>query len=162
MAWLLLAAIIVVLCFGLVVFIGAPYLPTLRPQIETAFELLELKPGQTMLELGCGDGRVLVAAAQRGIRSIGYELNPLLFMFAWLRTRRYRKLISVRFADFWTTKWPQTDAIFGFILPKYMSKLDKKVMQQVSKPVKVISFAFAIPDRRPLKAKANLFLYEYR
>src|SRR6478672_10765863 len=101
--WLTFA---IVMCFAFVVFFGAPFLPTLRPQIDTALNLLDLKPGQTILELGCGDGRVLIAAATRGIYAVGYELNPLLAAIAWLRTRRYGKQVRVICGNYWRLKWP--------------------------------------------------------
>ena len=47
---------ILVISFGFVVFVGPPYLPTLDKQVRTALDLLDLKKGQTLLELGCGDG----------------------------------------------------------------------------------------------------------
>jgi SAM-dependent methyltransferase len=152
----------VVLCFGYVVAFGAPYVPTMRRQVETAFELLHLQPGQHLIELGCGDGKLLIAAAQRRIYVTGYELNPLLVALCWLRTRRYRKFVSVRLADFWRADWPPADAVFGFILPKLMPKLDHKIVSEHRLPLKVASFAFAIPGRKPLKTKDGVFLYEYK
>ena len=77
MTIVLIVIAVVFICFAGVVAFGAPYLPTLRPQVETALELVNLMPGQTLLELGCGDGKVLVAAAQTGLHAVGYELNPL-------------------------------------------------------------------------------------
>lgn len=157
--WIFIA---LALCFALVVFFGAPFLPTLRPQIKAALDLLDLKPGQTMLELGCGDGRVLIAAAQRGINSVGYELNPILALIAWARTRRYRKHIRVIWGNYWVSTWPRADAIFGFILARYMSKLHKKVMQYSSRPLLIASFAFTIPEKKPTKVEQGVYLYEYR
>jgi SAM-dependent methyltransferase len=155
-------AVIIVACFGFVVFFGAPFLPTLRPQIITALNLLNLKPGQTMLELGCGDGRVLIAAAERGIHVVGYELNPLLAAVAWLRTRRYGRQVQVVFGDYWRLKWPRTDAIFGFIMPRYMSKLHKKVVQYPARPLLLASFAFPIPEKKPTRVERGVYLYTYR
>jgi SAM-dependent methyltransferase len=122
---------------------------------------LDLKKGQTILELGCGDGRVLIAAAERGWQVVGYELNPILATLAWLRTRKYGKQVRVHCTNFWTAKWPVTDAIFGFILPRYMSKLDNKVIQECRKPVKVVSFAFAIVGKQLVVEKDGVFLYRY-
>lgn len=152
----------VVLCFAFVVFFGAPFLPTLRPQIKAALDLLDLRPGQTMLELGCGDGRVLVAAAERGATVVGYELNPLLAAFAWLRTRSYGKQVRVVCGDYWRLQWPPADAIFGFILPRYMSKLHKKVVQYPSRPLLIASFAFPITEKKPTKVERGVYLYEYK
>lgn len=155
--------IVVVLsvCFGGVLLLGAPYLPTLKPQVEAALELADLKPGQTLLELGCGDGKVVIAAAKRGITVVGYELNPIMATVAWLRTRRYARQVRIVWGDFWNTPWPPADAIFVFLLPKYMPKLDKIVTRKASKPVKLISFAFTIPDKRPAKQRRGVYLYDY-
>lgn len=162
MWWLFGLVLVIIASFSLVLLRGAPYLPTLGSQVTTAFELLELRPGETMLELGCGDGKVLVAAAQRGIKSVGYELNPLLAAVAWLRTRRYRRLVRVVWGDYWVRPWPPHQAIFAFLLPRFMAKLDKKIIQESSKPVKLVSFAFTIPGRRVTAKKAGVFRYDYK
>jgi hypothetical protein len=159
---LLALLVITILCFGFVVFVGAPYVPTMKPQVAAAFELLDLQPGQHLLELGCGDGMVLIAAAQRGIRATGYELNPLLFVLCLLRTFKYRRLVRVKLADFWQSDWPKADAVFGFILPKLMPKLDAKIVGQKRGPLKVVSFAFAIPGKKIVRQQAGVFLYEYK
>lgn len=124
----------VVLFFGLVVFFGAPYLPTKKKTIEDAFKLADLQPGQTLLELGSGDGRVLLAAAKRGVYAIGYELNPILVVWSWLITLRYRRLVKVRWGNYWLANWPETDVVYVFLLQKYMKKLDNKIVQTYFAP----------------------------
>ena len=151
----------VIFSFSFVLLFGAPFLPTLRGQINEALNQLNLQPGQTMLELGCGDGRVLVAAARRGLTVVGYELNPILAFVAWLRTRRYHSHSIVIWGDFWRASWPPADGVFGFILPRYMTKLHKKLIQYPYKPIKVASFAFTIPDNKPAKISKGIFLYKY-
>jgi SAM-dependent methyltransferase len=151
----------VVMLFGFVVFYGAPYLPTTRRQVEAALDLLDLKPGQTMLELGSGDGRVMLAAARRGWHVIGVELNPLLVVFSKLMTLRYRRHVRVVWGSFWRVRLPQADGIFVFLLDKYMNKLDKKITQEFSNPVKLVSFAFRIPDRRHVRENGGVYLYKY-
>lgn len=154
--------VLIGLCFAGVLLVGAPYLPTLKPQIDAGLELLDLKPGQSLLELGCGDGKVMIAAAEQGLTVIGYELNPLLVIVCWLRTRKYRGRVKVVWGNYWEIDWPKTEGIYAFILQKYMSKLDKKVIQENRNPVKVVSFAFTIPDRKSTAEKAGLYLYEYK
>ncbi len=159
-----LVLIILVFLFGFVVAFGAPYLPTLKKQTTDALDLLDLKPGQTLLELGCGDGRVARAAAQRGITVVGYELNPVLVIIAKLTTLRYRKLVTIHLGNFWTAKLPPTDAIFVFLLDKYMEKLDKKIVQKQAeqgKPILLLSFTFQVPGRKPVAKNGGLFLYKY-
>lgn len=153
---------ILLICFAGVLLFGAPYLPTLKPQVTAALALADLKPGDTLLELGCGDGKVLIAAARAGLNVVGYELNPLLAAFCWLRTRRYRKQVRIIWGDFWNKPWPKAEAIFVFLLPRYMEKLNKKCIQYAFKPVKLVSFAFAIPDFEPDKKKSGVFMYRYK
>ena len=153
---------VIIFCFVFVLLFGAPFLPTLRPQIDIALDLLDLQAGQTMLELGCGDGRVLVAAARRGLNAVGYELNPILIVISWVRTRPYRHRVRVVWGDFWRTSWPHAEGIFSFILPRYMSKLDKKVAQYSYRPLRIASFAFVIPGKEPQTVKEGVYLYEYK
>lgn len=161
MTFFILALIVIVLLFCSVVFFGAPYLPTLSIPKDVAFELLGLKKGQHLLELGSGDGRILAYAARRGIYATGYELNPLLVLYTKIRYYRYRRYIKVYCRNYWSVSWPETDAIYVFLLDKYMKKLDKKVIQSYSKPVKLVSFAFKIPHKRPESEKGGMYLYQY-
>jgi hypothetical protein len=154
--------LILIACFAGVLLVGAPYLPTLTPQVTTALKLAGLDSGQTLIELGCGDGKVLIAAARQGLNVIGYELNPILAVVCWLRTRRYRTQVRVVCADFWRVDWPVTDAIFTFLLPKYMSKLDTKIVQYNHKPVKLISFAFPIDGKKAVASQNGVYLYTYK
>lgn len=154
--------ILVFVLFTFVIAFGAPFLPTLKPQVDVAFDVLQLKRGQRLVELGSGDGRVLIAAAQRGIYSTGYELNPLLFIYSWLRTRKHRKYARVIWGNYWQKQLPKTDAIFVFLLNPYMQKLDNKITQECELPVKLVSFAFQIPGRKPAKQTKGMYLYTYK
>lgn len=152
-----------ILLFGFVVFFGAPYLPTLKKQTDDALKLLDLKPGQTLLELGSGDGTVLLAAAKQGIRCVGYELNPILVLISRGVTWRYRHLVTIKMANYWSVQWPAADGIYVFLLQKYMKKLDTKVTQHASKygRIKLVSFAFSMPDKKAHKKRSGLSLYIY-
>lgn len=157
--WIVLALIIA--CFGGVLVFGAPYLPTLKPQIELALKLSGLKPGQTLIELGSGDGRVALAAAKRGYNVVGYELNPLLVVTSRLVTFRHRRHVKIYWRNYLTAAWPEASAIFIFGLDRIMPKLDSKIASGAKKPVRLISFAFQVPGKRPVKAAAGLFVYDY-
>ena len=102
------AALLIVLAvsvlLGFVVFFGPPYVPTLRRNLKSALDLLDLKPGETMLDLGSGDGRVLLAAAKRGANVVGVELSPLLVAVSWLRTRRYHKQVPIIWGNYFTVE----------------------------------------------------------
>lgn len=155
-------AVFIIFCFGVVIFVGAPYLPTLKAQQEKALALLDLKKDETLLELGCGDGRVLLAAAKQGLRGVGYELNPLLFVVAKIVTWRYRNQIRIHFGNYWHLSWPACEGIYVFLLDKYMPKLSEKISQEYNgKRIKVVSLAFAFPGHKPLKTDTSLYLYNF-
>ena len=149
-------------CFVAVIFVGAPYLPTLSPQVKVALELSGLKKGDTLIELGSGDGKVLLAAAKKGIKSVGYELNPVLVIISRLRTLKYRSSVRIIWGDFWKKDWPEANAIFTFLLPKYMNKLDTKISGYPHKPTRLVSFAFEIEGKKATTTKNGVFRYDYK
>lgn len=161
MDFIVLIAGLLVIIFGVVVFVGPPYLPTMRKQIDTALDLLDLKPGQTLLELGAGDGRVALAAARRGLRVVGIELNPILVLVARVRCWRYRQQVTILWEDMWKAQWPQADGVFTFLLQRQMLRLHKRIKIWHTQPVKLASFAFYIPDKAPVSKYNGVFLYQY-
>ena len=158
----LIIALVLAICFSFVLLNGAPYLPTLKKQIDVAFEIAGLEAGDSIIELGCGDGRVLIAAAKAGLNGIGYELNPIMFAISWLRLRPYRDHIKLIWGDFWRKDWPEADAIYVFLLPRLMAKLEGAVLSRDKAPKVLISFAFEIPNRKPDRQKEGVFLYRLK
>jgi SAM-dependent methyltransferase len=156
--WLIVVGVVGLFSFAAVLLVGAPYLPTLRPQVLTGLDLLHLKKGQTVLELGCGDGRVLLEAARRGHKAVGIELNPLLFTLAWLRTWPYRSDVRVIWGDMWQVTWPEADGVYTFLLDRFMPRLDRR-MRTYKKPL--VSVAFQVRGLKPDKASNGVFLYRY-
>jgi len=158
--WIVL--FVIIFMFGFVILYGAPYVPTLRRQQKTALKLLGAKPGQVFYDLGCGDGRLLRAAAQSGLRAIGYEINPILAFIAWVRTRRYKGQVKVVWGNFWNANISDADAVFVFLIERHMKRLDKYLAGQFNKrPVRVVSYAFKLPGKKPVKEVNALYLYSY-
>jgi cyclopropane fatty-acyl-phospholipid synthase-like methyltransferase len=159
LVWLVLG--LAFLIFGLVPLKGAPYLPSLKTHRQVALELLNLKPGQVIYDLGCGDGRFLKAAAKRGYKVVGYELNPSMFIISWLVTRRYRSRVKLKLGDFWKADISDADAVYVFLLDRYMKQLDHKLKVEGKKGLKLVSHTFKVPGKKPTAQKYGLYLYEY-
>jgi SAM-dependent methyltransferase len=153
--------ILVVLVYGFVLFYGAPYFPSLKPHLKAALDLLDMKEDQVIYDLGCGDGRFLKAAAKRGYRAVGYELNPFVFAYAWITTLKYGSRVKVRWGNFWNADISKADAVFVFLLDKYMAKLDTKLKTEGKKGLKLASHTFKIPGRKIVAKKYGVFLYKY-
>ena len=162
MSWIWLAVTLLIVIFGFVVAFGPPYLPTRRRNINAALDLLALQPGRTLLELGSGDGRVMLAAARRGWNVVGIELNPALVLISKIATWRYRKQVRILWGNYFSVVWPPADGIFTFMLGRQMAKLDDRIQAWPHKPVKLASFAFEIPGKNPIGTKDGVFLYSYQ
>ena len=158
MVWILLA-LAVTLPFGVAALTGAPWLPTLKRETDSALAIADLKPGQTIIDLGSGDGRLLLAAARRGLRGIGYEINPFMYLISLIVTFRYRRRITIHPADFWRARLPPTDAVYVFLLPRLMPDLERKLTSELVKPTPVISLAFEFPGRRPVTQVGSVRRY---
>jgi len=158
---LLVILLIVVAAFAVAGFLGAPYVPILKRDYVPLLELSGLKPGQTLVDLGSGDGRLLRAAASRGIRAIGYEINPFMVFVSRIVCWRYRKLIKIHLANLWQIRLPPADAIYVFLMPRFMERLHAKFTVELTRPTTVISYVFAIPGQKPIRQGANSYIYRY-
>jgi SAM-dependent methyltransferase len=157
--WLILGLLFLI--FGMIPLKGAPWLPSLKAHRAAAFDLLGLKPGQTVIDLGCGDGRFLKAAASRGYNAVGYELNPFMYAISWLVTRRYFKRVELHFGDFWKADISQADAVYVFLFDRYMRQLDDKLKKEARPGLKLASHTFKIPGKKPLASQYGVYLYRY-
>ncbi len=155
----------VVLLFALVVFTGAPYLPAHKKAIDDALGLIKLSRNGRVVDLGCGDGKFLVAAAKKGYKCTGYEINVILFLIVKLRLLRYKDA-EVRLGNFWRVKLPKdTEVVYVFLLDKFMDKLDKKMASESSrlkKDLSLVSYVFKIPNKESVKEVGGVRIYEYQ
>jgi len=159
MIWL--AGVLFVVLLGVSVIRGAPYVPTHGKQVDIALDLLNLKPGERLVDVGSGDGKVLLAGAKRGLKVTGYEINPILWAISWFRLLRYRPQGKVVWGDMWGQKLPKdTKGIFVFTMGKYMSRLESKIRAEGLSGVGLASHGFELPNQKPIKTKEAIHLYK--
>ena len=80
---LILAAMVI-----LPVFFGAPWHPLLPGTIRRILRFADVRPGETVCDLGCGEGRVLITAAKEfSAQTIGVEIDPIKVAMARLLAR---------------------------------------------------------------------------
>jgi len=82
---LLLTIILLGIFFTIDTFLDLPYVATKRDKIETIIKLAQIKPKETVVDLGSGDGRLIFAAARAGAHAIGYEINPFLILLTQIK-----------------------------------------------------------------------------
>lgn len=160
-----LILVFLVLPFAYVVIFGAPYVPAHTKAINTAIDQLKLSKKGRVLDLGCGDGKFLVAAAKKSYRCTGYEANPFLFVITKLRLAKYKNA-DVKFGNFWNVDFPKgTEVVYVFLLDRFMVKLDEKMKNQAKRlgnNLKLISYVFEIPGKRATSEDGGVKTYEYK
>jgi SAM-dependent methyltransferase len=128
---------------------GALYVSTQPERIAAALDAVPMTPDQLLVDLGCGDGRVLRAARRRyGVRATGYELNPMAWFRARLSTLGDRD-IRVRRRNFFREDISAADAVFCYLYPDVMSDLAAKLRRELRPGTRVLSFNFPLPGLPP-------------
>jgi len=144
--------------------IGAPYAPTRRKIVRKAFKELELGSEDTLVDLGVGDGSILLDAQARGATALGFELSPIMWAVAKIRTMG-KKRISLHYGNFYKQKFPEATVLFAFLMPDNMARVKKFLSQQSMPRGKFfLSYAFPFKDEPPLtiiRAKKCSPIYVY-
>ena len=164
MAWLWLGLMVLAGLFLAVSLTGAPYVPSHRRSVAEAFtELRPLTSGDTLVDIGSGDGIVCLVAAQQGARVYGYEINPLLVLIARLRLRRYRTQATVLCRNLWQVDFPAgTSVVYTFGTSHHIGRMYAKVQQQAARlghPIDLVSYGFAVPGVPPAARHGAHVLY---
>lgn len=151
---------------------GAPWVPTPKERVRKMLQLAKLKKGQTVMDLGCGDGRLVhIASAEFGAKGIGLEFSPLIYAMAkmvqpfyWLKGSRAK----IKFRNFFNVDLSKADVIVFYLMPHAMRRVRKKCEQELKKGARVISYAFPIKEWEPIhrqkrirkKAFGPIWVYE--
>lgn len=141
-------------------FAGAPYVPVRKKDIEDAMSLAKIKPGEWMADLGCGDGRVLLGALNKGANVVGYEISPILTWISRYRTRRFKDRATILRKNFFHADLSTFDVICVFALIRLMPRLEEQLNKQAKPGLRVVSFAFDMPGWKLVEQKgmAKLFV----
>jgi hypothetical protein len=156
--WILF--ILLFLSFGVIVFVGAPYVPSKKHDIERLFSEFNLRKGSVVVDLGCGDGKVLLAAAKSGLQPVGYELNPFLWLIAKLRLRKYPKT-KVIWGNYWAADLSKASLIFIFSAAPFMDRLYEKLRDQLRPGVLVASYGFSFEGIKIYKKIEPINIYKF-
>ena len=128
---------------------GALFVSTSRVNMSAALEVLKMQPGQVLVDLGCGDGRILRrVAVEYGVRAVGYEINPLAYCLARLFCC-FKRGIAIRFQSFWSADLSGADVVFCYLYPDVMAKLAEKLKHDLKPGATVVSCNFPLPGWPP-------------
>ncbi len=115
--------------------------------IEAALELAGVGPGTRFVDLGCGDGRVLLAAAKRGARVRGVEIDPELAAQARAALAREQVDGEVVCADMFAAELT-ADVVYAYLTPVILARLVPR-LARLHPHARVVTPRFGIPGLRP-------------
>ena len=127
------------------------YEPTPLAVVNTLIEAAGVKQGDVVYDLGCGDGRFLVAAAQRGAVGVGFDLNQNLVEWAAANAlaERVNERVSFEARDLFTADLSAASVVTLYLLPALNLKLRPKLSKELAVGSRVVSNAFDMGDWAP-------------
>jgi len=130
---------------------GAPFVPTPMRGVEKVLKTAGIKKGDTVIDIGCGDGRFCYLAANKfGAKAIGVELSPLVYIWAKIRQFLWRSKAKIKFGDFRMIDLSNANHIVAYMLPETLVKFIPKFEKELKPGTKVTSYAFHIGDWSPV------------
>lgn len=137
------------------------YVPSQDQAVVDMLTLAKPQKGQLVLDLGSGDGKLVIAFAKLGCQVIGYEIDPFL---VWTARRRIHQLglekcASVKWQSFWQADVGQADVVVIFATASIMEKLGQKLATETKNTAKIISERFIFPNWPDKKKLGECRLY---
>lgn len=129
------------------------YVPTPQPVVEKMLELAEVKPGDVVYDLGCGDGRIVVTAAKKyGVKAAGFDIDPQRVKEANenVRSNKVEHLVSIKQQDIFTLDLREASVVTLYLLPD----LNTRLMPQLAKlkpGSRIVSHDFDMRGAKPVQ-----------
>jgi SAM-dependent methyltransferase len=138
--------------------------PSRRRWIRQALRLVDVQPGETVYDLGSGDGRVLIVAAREfGARAVGYEVEPLHCAAAWVSALFARVLgrVSVRCRDLYQANVAPADVVFVHLNPRFVADLASSLQSQLRPGARIVSLDFPFEGWEPSEVDIGYLIFAY-
>ena len=142
------------------IFKGASYVPTTHRRVARLLDLADIKPGEKLLDLGSGDGRILFAATKRGATCVGVEINPLLCIYSRLLAKfKGLSSVSIQRQDFWRFNLSEMDILTVYLVPIRLDQLKAKVFAEMKSGSRVVTAVYHFDDWEPERRDGDVALY---
>src|SRR5579862_9149034 len=134
--------------------LDVPYVPTTVEAVQAMLKLADVKKGDVVYDLGCGDGRFVIAAAKDfGARGVGVDIDPRRIAEAKENARKAGVEDRVRFeeGDLFDADIHEATVVTLFLLSSVNEKLRPKLLQDLKPGTRVVSNTFRMGDWKPEK-----------
>jgi len=131
--------------------LDVPYVPTPRPVVAAMLDLAAVGPGDYLIDLGSGDGRIAIMAAQRGARALGVDIDPARVAEAALAAQlaEVQRRASFRRQDLFATPLREASVIAMYLLPEVNLRLRPRLLTEARPGTRIVSHNFTLGDWAP-------------
>jgi tRNA G37 N-methylase Trm5 len=129
------------------------FVPTPQPVVDKMLEIAEVKKGDVLYDLGCGDGRIVVTAAKKyGVRATGIDIDPerIRESLENVRANGVTQLATIRHGDIFETDLTQASVVTLYLLPELNVRLMPR-LKQLKPGTRIVSHDFDMRGAKPKK-----------
>jgi SAM-dependent methyltransferase len=129
------------------------YVPTPHAVVEKMLEMAEIKEGDVIYDLGCGDARILVAAAKKyGVKAYGFDIDPVRVRESLenVRTNNVEHLVTIKQADIFTLDLREANVVTLYLLPELNVRL-KPQLAKLKPGSRIVSHDFDMRGAKPVE-----------
>lgn len=132
-----------------------PFVPSPQEVVDKMIELAGVKKGDVVYDMGSGDGRIVIAAAKKGARAVGFEIDGDLVKESRENIRKagVQNLAEIRQQDILTVNFSQASVVTMYLLPDVNLKLKPNLLKQLKPGSRVVSHSFDMGDWKPDKVE---------
>lgn len=125
-----------------------PFVPSPQEVVNKMIELAGVKKGDVVYDMGSGDGRIVIAAAKKGARAVGFEIDGDLVKESRENIRKagVENLAEIRQQDILTVDFSPASVVTMYLLPDVNLKLKPNLLKQLKPGSRVVSHSFDMGD----------------
>lgn len=134
--------------------LDVPYVPTPKEVVEGMLNLAKVTKNDVVYDLGCGDGRIVITAAEKyGATGIGVDLNPVRIEEARENAKEagVTKKVTFHEGNLFDFDFSKASVLTLYLLPDVNLKLRPKILKEMKPGSRVVSHAFDMGDWEPDK-----------
>jgi SAM-dependent methyltransferase len=142
------------------------FVPTPNDVVNKMLEMAQVTAKDTVYDLGCGDGRIVITAAQRyGCRGVGIDIDPERIREATENVQKGKVADKVKFiqGDLFEADISEATVVTLYLLTELNLKLRPKLMKDLRPGTRVVSHAFSMGDWKPERTEhvngASVYLW---
>src|SRR6267154_50888 len=132
--------------------LDTPYVPTPQAVVDKMLDMAQVKSGDMVVDLGSGDGRIMITAAQRhGARGFGVDIDPRLVQRSNDEARRLGVADRVKFLrqDLFNTDFHEANVLTLYLLPDVNMALRPKILAELKPGTRVVSHDYDMREWHP-------------